>query len=724
MSVSSSATNSSDFSLVSDFHGYRNKEDVTNLPPGYLVVGSQNVLTTTSGRVSLREGYTLDGQSSATIAPVLSSFDWDRHTGDQRNLRSGNLVAGNDGKLQVRYVANAGDYYNGTTFTAGQVYWLDLMTNLTSTRFNFCDFWSTTEVKSFLLMVNNTPNIYQWTGCIETAASFTASTVTKNGTNTWAQDGLHQTLSSWGDTTTVWTITNPVGTTFKYAYVSGTNPNIVGSSAPLGTTVIITATGFNVNNRGTFTITGIGAGYFEVTNASGVAEASKTVTGGGISYDYNYNNGTGWNILVNGTTYNYLGGALTTTLTGVSPSPAAEPAQSIVMQKVDTFANSGTTTGLPTTFNNGLIECLKNRVYIGDFTNQNVFASKVNSFTDFGYTSPVHLVNEGALLTLDACPIGFKPQEDTMYIWAGKDYIYQITWTLSSDLSKESFTVSPLKTGPRQSAQSQSLIGRVKNDIFYVTHEPTIDSIGRVAGVISTPQTTNISDPIKLDFNTYNFTDGNVKYFRNFVYVSIPKQGIVRVWNIEKGWWEAPQLLPVSCFSIINGELYGHSYQVNETYKLFSGYNDNGNPIDARAYFSYQNFGTRSASKYFNEFYIEGYIQGNSTLTLSIQYEIDGKATNTAYSFKGVDKQIVAIRKSDSYLGADSLGKNPLGGDSVQYGVDPLPPKFRGIKTFPRKDFYECQIGFLSYGKDYRWEILAFGPLVTRSTFGNNDIKF
>ena len=38
-----------EFSLVSNYkYGYRNREDVTNLEPGVLIVGSQNVLTNVS----------------------------------------------------------------------------------------------------------------------------------------------------------------------------------------------------------------------------------------------------------------------------------------------------------------------------------------------------------------------------------------------------------------------------------------------------------------------------------------------------------------------------------------------------------------------------------------------------------------------------------------------------------------------------------------------------
>jgi len=53
------------FSLVENFPlGFRNREDKTKLPPGVLIDGSQNVLTSVNNTVGITKGYTLDGQSA------------------------------------------------------------------------------------------------------------------------------------------------------------------------------------------------------------------------------------------------------------------------------------------------------------------------------------------------------------------------------------------------------------------------------------------------------------------------------------------------------------------------------------------------------------------------------------------------------------------------------------------------------------------------------------
>ncbi len=122
-----------EYSIVSQYKlGYRNREDVTNLPPGVLITGSQNVLTNIAERVQIRQGYALDGATSTVLGPTLSSFDWLTKINGEVHLRAGGLTtAGNDGALQYRYVD-----------AAGVVTWRNLMSSLTTTSFNFAKYCS------------------------------------------------------------------------------------------------------------------------------------------------------------------------------------------------------------------------------------------------------------------------------------------------------------------------------------------------------------------------------------------------------------------------------------------------------------------------------------------------------------------------------------------------------------------------------------------------------
>lgn len=604
-----------EISIVDNFKmGYRNHEDITNLPSGVLVVGSQNVLVNTSSRVQMRQGYVLDGTKSTINAPIKSSFDWNLKGNGHRYLRAGFLTsAGNDGKLQFRYVDSSGN-----------VTWTDLLTGLTSVSYNGATMWDSTELLRVALLVNGNSAIYEWNGAYDTVVSVTTNTIT---------------------------VTNNIGTSGFY----------------------------NLRNR--------------------------VITIRGVDYTY-----TG----VSGKTF-----------TGVTPDPTAQGANTpvagdLAVQKVITTANGGSP-GLPVAFKNDLISVLNNQIFVGSLVSPTIYMSRFGTYIDYSFDSP-RLPTQGATATLDDNIVGFIPQEDVMYITAGKDYWYNTKLTQTTSLisatiaaTTETFEVKPLKVNTQQAAQSQALVNKTGNNVIMVTNEPSFDQLGRVEDILGTPQAVNVSDPIKLDFDSYDFTGGSVFSWKRYLLVSIPTLGIIRIFNQTIKAWEAPQTIPVTSFYIVNGDLYGHSSLTSESYKLFTGYSDRatslnitGQPISVSANFSYQNFGTRTTLKNANEFYIEGYINANTLLNCDINYEVDGFLATQTFSVDGSNKQIVAIPSDQSSLGKSSLGKEKLGGD-ITNSLTGLPPKFRVIKTFNRYNFYECQFSFSILGAGQRFELLAFG---------------
>ena len=607
-----------EFNLVESYkNGYRNREDDSILPPDVMVNGSHDVMTNVYGRIGIRKGYILDGTASINGVPIVSSYDWQMHTGAERNLRTGFLTsAGNDGKLQYRYLD-----------TSGNSSWRDLKISLTSVSYQFCDYWDTTLNQSKLLMVSGGSEITEWTGGITTYSSNTSNTITKEGVETWAEIGFYTT--------------------------------------------------------GTHKITILGVDY--------------TATGG-------------WG---------------TTTLTGVTPDPtgAGIVVGDIIHQTTESTLNSAMTSA-PSGFKNDLIANLRNQIYLGCLTINSIYISKINNYKDFGFTSPTRIVGEGAIVTPDGTPKAFISQEDRMYISVGKDQWYETKFTLSSDLTKETFEISKLKTASLQTTKSQGLTSKIDNSVIFVSNEPIIRSLGLVENIYTTPQLTDLSYSVVNLINSLDFTDGQIIFHKNFIYISAPKSSTVLIYNMtdpNNHYWEPPQTLPIGRFSIINGELYGHSYLTSETYKLFTGFNDNNHPMKAKVLFSSNPYGTRPTVKNFTKYYMEGYISSNTTLTLGLQYNTDGWAVNTKFDLDGSDKQVVAIAQAGGSLGKESLGKNSLGGDVKQ--ISTLPPKFKCIKTFNQVPFYEVQPSFSSQGINQNWELLAFGAALNLATEQNVPIQ-
>lgn len=598
---------SSGFIVTSKFSGYRSKEDLTNLPPGFLVPPSQNVVTNTEGLVQTAAGYSLDGQAGTSGSPIVAYFDWNRGLAGERNIRAGNS------KIQYRYVANGGDKWNANTFTQGQVYWIDLLTSQTineSIPPSFCTFFDfTTEKSNFLLMVNHSAAITEWSGGVATIKSSTSNTLTLNGLLTWANLGFYTT----------------------------TSPR---------------------------------------------------------------------SIVINGNTYTYTGGETTTTLTGVSGDPTGEALNSIVHQLPITTSNQPASG-----FINDIIGNLGNQVYVASTASNIIYLSKINNYKDYTQSSP-RLPGDGYTAAMDGLINTIKSQENVMYVSWGISGWTLVNFTLSADLTKEAVSFTPLKTAPLQAALSHQLTENIGNDLSFITNEPTLSTLGRVSQTITTPQFSNLSDTIKNDMDIYgtaSFLGGNVKYSKYFVYVSMPILGKWIKYNLAMGWWEAPRIAPIRGFSIIGGLIYGHSSQTDETYKLENGTNDNGNVMHAIAAFSYDNFNDRARQELFNEFYVEGYISGNTILNVITKFDFGGFSGAPVYQISGADGQIIFQTSADGSLGKSPLGEMPIG--SITDSPANL-PKFRVIKTSIPTSFFEYQAYFETNDIDQQWQILGFGPRV------------
>ena len=127
-------------------YGYRNKEDISNLPSETLVIGSQNVLTNAAEQIVIRNGYQLDGSSgNQNTYGIDSAYDFNTHSiSGIQNLRKWGT------NLEVRYV-------NPIT---GLVSWVPIMSTLSATNIcNFTDFWDNTLLINFCLFVNGNNNV-------------------------------------------------------------------------------------------------------------------------------------------------------------------------------------------------------------------------------------------------------------------------------------------------------------------------------------------------------------------------------------------------------------------------------------------------------------------------------------------------------------------------------------------------------------------------------------
>ena len=456
-----------------------------------------------------------------------------------------------------------------------------------------------------------------------------------------------------------------------------------------------------------------GMGYVAAQGAGGT---TLVLLGGGTWKQSGFLSSlAGRSIRIGTTDYTYTGGESTDTLTGVSALPAIT-AGTFVSQ---TIVSNSSITGLPSTFTFDVIDVQTNQVWLGDTESREVYVSKSTNYIDYTYTSPVRLPSDGWKMTFDNCTIGFVQDNNVMYVTAGNQDYYEITRNMTADATGETFKIRKLRSGPGQAPISANAIVRVKNGIIIITQEHTVDWLTNIQN-ISTPQSLPLSDPIKNDFDSYDLTGVTGKYINNQLYVAIPAENLIRIYDFDKAMWFPPHDIPVSFFSIVDNHLYGHSNSSDVSYKLEDGLTDDGVAIDFIAAFAYRQYGDRSKYKNYDEYYNELYMSEATNVTVTHKYEFGGSESVVEKTISGTDTELMFAPAYDNSLGKEPLGKNPLGGTATDVSVL---NKYRCIHELKKVDFFENQITFSSSDSGAQFEIIAHGPNIQMSTNIPRSIK-
>jgi hypothetical protein len=663
------------FKTTQGFKSYISKPEITALDPRFLVKGSKNVLIDYANRIISRNGYTLFGAAApAGSTGNKSSYEWNTSTAKQFPLRvSGQIIE---------------FYWNST--------WNTLKSSLATPYLEFAKIWDNTEKIDVLLWVMGDTNCYKWSGGVTKVASSTATTVTKQGV-----------LAS---KTTIAFVAGTTGTVAPT--ITDSANGFITAGFAVGDTLYVTGSTANSRN---FTIGSVTAGTIilimtDVLSSEG-AGASITVHNGEPTWASSRFLTAGTRkITYLGVDYTYTGGEATPTLTGLTAFPTVSTGDQ-VWQSVITLANPG---AIPASFKQDLIGVQLNQLVLASTKSQEVYGSLNSDYTNFTLTSP-RVPADPFKVTMDnycTCiiPIDNAAQTTSSLMFGGgTNEFFQLSYQLSQDNANELVRMVKLKTASGSGLLSKGAITAIKNATAYITREPSLDTLDKLESLNDNP----ISDPIKNDFDLYNFTDAHIKYWKRGLYIALPSEGLVLVYDLQRKLWQPPQTIPIGRLAIINDWLYGHSSVNNETYKLFVGTNDNGNYISQVARFAYNNGGRRDRLKNASELWTDGYITPNGIIDMYFYAGFEGIDGKKHMPISGGDNS-VTNPIGGSPLGDEHLGATPIGGDNLDIitglpGTNATLLRFWQDDTMSLLDYTEQFTEFTMNTLDGQFAIVAYG---------------
>lgn len=658
--------------------GYVNNREITNLPGKYLVKRSRNMMIVNKEKVSTRLGFKLVGAAKTKNKGHRGSCDWET-SGDAVGQVVRNMRMNTDGELEVFF---AGDWVLLKQYTPG-------------TRAHFLPetgWWKASEDLDLMLWVIGNDGIESWAGGIAEIARFTGTTLTMKG--------------------------NVTGTTLSFTdngaaadTIQDSGNGFVIAGFQVGDTILVSG---SASNDGQYTISAVAAGVLTLgandTLVNEAAGAAVVVKRPGATWAESRFLSTG-SVHINGTDYAYTGGLATATLTGLS-GLSGIVAGDLALQSV-VVSNPAHLDNMKL----DLIGMENNYIFYGSGVSRAITIAKATDYTDFAFTIPLRKPGEGFDMTVDSPPTAFVNDEDVMWISSRKNAWYKVTFTLSADQGTETISITKLKTATGQGARSDGVIIHIKNSVAFLSFEPTIDTLGNVQNLLNTATAVPLSYEIRDDLLSYDLTDAHGIFYQNNIFITLPKEAKVLIYNTFESFWQPPQDLSIGRFALIDIDgsgtqvLCGHSAESNETYQLFAPgvYNDLGAPINFVAAFGYDNFGTRFTPKSADEFATELYGSPNTVVKDTVVYDYKGATGIRPFLIDCAKEAIRFVPVAGGGFGENENGSQPLG--SLTTPIDDL-SKIRVVNETTVLDFFERQRVFSCSSIDARFSIIAYGENV------------
>jgi hypothetical protein len=685
-------------SMVSNWGGYVSSIDKTNIAENLLVQGSQNVYKKLSGTISVREGLKRRGLADSTASPCYSEFPWLNSRGETYTM----VVS------------------NSTLWVVIDEVWYALQTGLTKTRYVFDKWWNVTLNQDFLLFVNGTTNLFSWSGGFAEVGAATINTITKTGTTTFKEEGfVDTTFTTIGSSSSQFDITNPSGTTFRYTWDgTGTDPAITATSIPIGSYILIGAQNFNAANNGIFVVTGAGTNYFEVTNASGVAENNKTIGTGYIYKKYTKV------LIINGNIFAYTGGESTTILTGVVPDASGLANGDIILQAVMTYSNTPTST-----FFSDFIKVINNQLYMGSYTSLNIFMSQNTDFTNFVVPSP-QLDGSPGLFVMPSVAKGIGVRQGNAWVGAGSDNWVEISFTLQSNNSIITRTnrIDIKPVARMQAPLAHEFIDTVGDIIVYLAQDHQVRAVGDFNTLFVTGYP-SLSQEVATELEQEVFTGGGLKTIGEFIYLTAPNSGKVYLRQertrvdpsgvlVAERLWHAPFIWNATFIDAIEGEVVVFSNanpQIYDAWGTGQWYDDSPSdeqiPYTCIMALGYRGESRRQGLWSFDKNFSEGYIVPETELNCRMNYNYQGSTNVIDMIINSPTQPVKTFSAAVGSLGDSILGESSLGEGGID--DDDSLPKFKCINSLAIINCFEWQPIFFSENAGARWEIIATGTNAT-----------
>ena len=224
----------------------------------------------------------------------------------------------------------------------------------------------------------------------------------------------------------------------------------------------------------------------------------------------------------------------------------------------------------------------KNHAFVSNLDSGRVYYSHSTTYaeaTGILYTIPgTKTALTADLLDLDGKVTAMISRKNVLWISTTDDW-FKITKTAEVNAYGYWTNVEKFEQAERNGALPYA-VAIQKGDIIFVGQNKYYYRITSLE-IVGTDDLRLISDNIEGMLLRLDKTDVRIYYDSRYIFVIYPVESTLIMLDLITGEFQPPQVIPMSCMSVISGVRYGHSSARNETFEMFTGRDDLGVDIDA-----------------------------------------------------------------------------------------------------------------------------------------------
>jgi hypothetical protein len=312
-------------------------------------------------------------------------------------------------------------------------------------------------------------------------------------------------------------------------------------------------------------------------------------------------------------------------------------------------------------FNKDEIYTYKNHVAVANLSSVRVYFSDQETKLDFSVPGTTTALS-AFFLNLDGFFTAMISRKNVLWISTEDDW-FKITKLNEMNAYDQWVEIEKVEQAERTGALPFAVANH-KGDIIFMAADKTLNRVTTLE-LVGTDEIKLISDEVEDLFKRLDLeTDVRIYYLDRYIWIISPNDSTAVLLDWIAGYFQPPQILPLSCISVIDGTAYGHSNVRDETFELMVGHNDLGTKIESVIAFGYYSHKSDLDLKEYKLFGVSGRTTKSAKATVVHYYEDDGgRAKNTTV----IDGNEIKLFKlpDDISFGTHPFGTKPFAGDAL-----------------------------------------------------------